>query len=111
LVERYDESMTVLEDLLSRRSVSIDLSYPSKLNTSEKSSNLKVPDVRIPNDFIDLDSELYKFANFCLDLHISLIPNFHKRLNSFKNRCAQKQETLYEFEARITNEKWYYLGQ
>jgi hypothetical protein len=110
VVERYDESMTVLEKLLSLNLVNIDLSYPRKLNQSTKSQTHLIPDVEAPDEYIQQDKELYEFANFNLDLEISLIPNFADLLRDFKARCKLNKLSPDDFNAPISNENWHLIG-
>jgi hypothetical protein len=109
IVERYDESMTVLEFLLKQNGIDLDLSYPDALNANEQSRAIKVNELAIPNDFIDLDHELYKIANERLNYYISIVPNFGMYLTQFRKRCKEFQKTRHEFAEKITNERWHIL--
>ena len=109
IVERYDESMTVLEFLLKQNGIDLDLSYPDALNANKHSHENKVKELTIPNDFIDLDQELYKIVNERLNYYISIVPNFGMRITQFRKRCKEFQRTRHEFAEKITNERWHIL--
>lgn len=110
VVERYDESMTVLEKLLSLNLLTVDLSYPRVLNKNTEAQFQMEPDVTVPDDYIQLDEALHKVANFHLDLQISLIPNFADLLRDFRARCKLHRTSPDDFSAKIVNEKWHLIG-
>lgn len=109
IVERYDESMTVLEFLLKQNGIDLDLSYPDALNANKHSYANKEKEHTIPNDFIDRDQALYKIANERLKYYISFVPNFEMRLTKFRKRCKEFQSTRHEFAKKISNERWHIL--
>jgi hypothetical protein len=109
VVERYDESMTVLEKLLGLNLLNVDLSYPRILNKNVESQIQTVPDVTVPDDYIRKDEALYKAANFYLDLQISLIPNFKDLLSDFRARCKLHRLNPHDFNSKISNENWYLI--
>jgi|GEM_PF-4910896 len=109
VVERYDESMTILELILRQRSIEIDLSYPVPLNQKNQSSEELEPDVGVPKDFVNIDTFLFQLANVRLDSHISLFPNFSISLDNFKARCRQFNEPPELFSSRIQNENWLFI--
>ena len=110
VVERYDESMTVLEELLSLNLLTFDLSYPRILNKYIESQFQMIPDVTVHDDYIRQDELLHKAANFYLDLQISLIPNFADLLSDFRARCEQHQTKPNDFNLEISNESWHLIG-
>ena len=110
VVERYDESMTVLEKLLSLNLLTVDLSYPRILNKNTEAQFQMKPDATVPDDYIRLDEALHKFANFHLDLQISLIPNFADLLRDFRARCKLHRTSPHDFNSKIVNEKWHLIG-
>ncbi|MGB1142728.1 MAG: hypothetical protein ACPG1A_17645, partial [Halioglobus sp.] len=102
IVERYDESMVVVEDLLKADFPAIDLSYVRQ-NTSRKSGSGSF-DERIAGimerlgdlqrEVIDqnsLDLALYRLANSRLDEQVAAIADFDERLEAFRTRCANRQ--------------------
>jgi len=109
VVERYDESMTMLELLLRQRSIEVDLSYPVPLNQKRESSDELEPDVGIPKDFVNIDAFLFQLANLRLDYYISLFSDFPTSLDNFKARCRQFNEPPELFSSRIRNENWLYV--
>ena len=58
VVERYDESMTILELILRQQSMEIDLSYPVPLNQKRETFSAMEPDVGIPKEFVNIDTYL-----------------------------------------------------
>ena len=109
VVERYDESMVVLEDLLKRNSVIVDLSFPALINKAEKLKSDTDLEREIPADFVNIDRELLRLANIRLDLQISLIPNFQDLLRNFKARCKLSKENSKLFEARVVTDNWQFV--
>ena len=107
VVDRYDETMTVLEKLLSLNLLNVDLSYPRVINKNEESQ--LTPDVTVPDDYIRQDEALYRAANFYLDLQISLIPNFKDLLGEFRARCKLHKLSQDEFASKISNENWHLI--
>ena len=109
VVERYDESMTILELLLRQRGMEIDLSYPVPLNQKRETSVAMEPDVEIPNEFVNIDTFLFQLANVRLDIYISLFPDFSESLDNFKARCRHFNEPSELFSSRIENKNWLYI--
>ena len=110
VVERYDESMTVLEKLLGLNLLNVDLSYPRILNKNNVESKIRmIPDVTVPDDYIQQDEVLYKVANFYLDLQISLIPNFKDLLSDFRARCKLHRIKPHDFNSKISHEYWHLI--
>ena len=110
VVERYDESMTVLEELLRLNSLTVDLSYPRILNKYMESEFQMIPDVTVPDDYIRQDELLRKSANFYLDLQISLIPKFADLLSDFRARCKLHRTNPNDFNSKISNGNWHLIG-
>jgi hypothetical protein len=109
VVERYDESMTILELILRQRAMEIDLSYPVPLNQKRETSVAMEPDVGIPNEFVSIDTFLFQLANVRLDFYISLFPDFSESLDNFKARCRHSNEPSELFSSRIQNENWLHI--
>jgi len=109
VVERYDESMTILELILRQRAMEIDLSYPVPLNQKRETSVAMEPDVGIPNEFVNIDTFLFQLANVRLDFYISLFPDFSESLDNFKARCRQFNEPPELFLSRFQNQKWLHI--
>jgi tetratricopeptide (TPR) repeat protein len=103
VLDRYEESMVVLEEQLSPIFGNIDLSFVRANITDKdigKSIEEKVEAIldslpkelakrAIEKNFYDL--KLYKMANDLLDIKISTIEDFENRLESFKYRCGLKK--------------------
>ncbi len=99
VVDRYDESMVVFEEYLKQFFPNIDLSYIRR-NVTDTDMNTSVEEkvekllqeldeplqelVKRKNVF---DLKLYERANVLLDLKISKIMDFEKKLDHFKERC------------------------
>ena len=109
VVERYDESMTILELILRQRAMEIDLSYPVPLNQKRGTSVAMEPDVGIPNEFVNIDTFLFQLANVRLDFYISLFPDFSESLDNYKARCRQFNEPPELFSSRFQNENWLHI--
>ena len=89
VVERFDESMVLLEHRLDKRGIQIDLSYPSIQNSTKD-----VKQKKELNDFskfaypsTDADTWLWKMANDKMDYQIRKIPSFNDKLKNYKERC------------------------
>jgi hypothetical protein len=109
LVERYEESMTLLELILRQKSIAIDLSFPMVLNKYEKHDSESVPDCEVPNPLVVHDNALYDLANSRLDFYISMFPEFERNLRNYKARCRSFTDNLEEYKSRIYNDNWYYI--
>ena len=109
VVERYDESMTILELILRQRSMEIDLSYPVPLNQKRETFFAMEPDVGIPKEFVNIDTYLYQLANVRLDFYISLFPDFSESLDNYKARCRQFNEPPELFSSRFQNVNWLHI--
>lgn len=99
IVDRFDESMVYFEHSLKAKFPRIDLAYVRQ-NVSEGGlSSLSVSDkvaavidelgsgAALLQDSNKADLGLYSLANDALSRHISLIPDFDKKLEGFRNRC------------------------
>jgi len=103
VLDRYEESMVVLEEQLSPIFGNVDLSFVRANITDKdigKSIEEKVEAIldslpkelakkAIEKNFYDL--KLYKMANDLLDIKISTIADFEERLENFKYRCGLKK--------------------
>jgi len=110
VVERYDESMTVLEQVINQNYRKIDLSYPSALNTSAATGSESGMNAEIPHYFTRLDTALHELANTRLDLYISTYPNFSELLSNFQARCQAKRGEKQSIPPKIKNKNWYFVG-
>ena len=93
LVERYDESMVIIEHRMKQRDVIVDLSYPQKANTT---SNIlpkkKIPDLRrFAYPSIDCDQWIWDLTNSKIDEEIKGIKSFDKKLQNFHERCKESK--------------------
>ena len=91
VVEKFDESMVVLENKLKMRDIDIDLSYPTIENsTSEHKSTNKIKNLqRLAYPSIDTDLWLYEKAILNLNMEIEKIKDFNKKLALYKKRCKE----------------------
>jgi len=98
VVERLDESLVAVEEILRPYFQKIDLSYIKQNVSLERVGNLaeRLEQGRsdIGNTLMDefiqknkFDSLLHKFANEELDLRIKNIKGFESKLEDFNNRC------------------------
>lgn len=110
LVERYEESMTLLELILRQKSIAIDLSYPMMLNKFENHGSESVPDCEVPNSLVKHDNALYNLANNRLDFYKSMFPEFERSLRNYEARCRSFKENLEVYKSRIYNENWIYIS-
>ena len=90
-VERFDESMVLLENLIREQGKSIDLSYPQVQNQTSDDENDKSAFDGISNELLhDLTSEdnsLVARVNKYLDEKIANCDNFGYLLDNYKKRC------------------------
>lgn len=88
-VERFDESMVLIEKRMLDRGLNIDLSYPNKKNTTShvKKNYNKENLLRFAYSSIDLDLWLLKYTNNMIDKEISKYDDFDEKLKDFKKRC------------------------
>lgn len=99
VVERYDESMVIFEDVLTPFFPEIDLSYVIQNKTSNHVNFDSNNKIKITNELEDihdhllkknnLDLEIYRFANSIIDKRIQSIKNFSVKLEKFRDRCIQ----------------------
>jgi hypothetical protein len=91
LVERYDESMVLIEERLKKRGIIKDLSYPQKANTTENIlKNRKIQDLhRYSYTSIDCDHWLWSFANKKMDDEIKRMDSFDEKMLNFNERCKK----------------------
>lgn len=102
LIERYDESLVVIEDALSSDFPGIDLSYSRPLNVdkeNQKKGTRRGKDElerEIGHDLLRkleetyAEREVYDRISLALDSRILSMHNFHEKLDGFKARCAAK---------------------
>lgn len=92
-VERFDESMVLLEYLLEQSGHILDLAYPSKLNTRKHEERTE-SDMRAYHasstwlePAVEVDRFLVEKVNEVLDSKIQKCAGFSNRLDSYKKRC------------------------
>lgn len=102
LIERYDESLVVIEDALSSDFPCIDLSYSRPLNADEESQKKGVQrgknelERQIGHDLLrELEAtyaerEVYDRISLELDSRVLHVRNFQEKLDAFKARCAAR---------------------
>jgi len=88
-VERFDESMVLIEQRLKRRAVNVDMSYPSRRNTTThlKKTIIKNNFERFAYPATDVDIWLLDLANKKIDQEISSYSNFDILLEDYRLRC------------------------
>jgi hypothetical protein len=111
VVERYDESMAVLEQVIKQKFRFIDLSYAFALNIDEAVGPKIETGMDVPMRFTHLDAILHKLANARLDMFISTYPNFAELLTDFRYRCKSKRLEEQVLSPQIENENWHYIGK
>lgn len=105
LVERYDESLVVIEDMLGEYFLGLDLSYGSPLNVGRlKSGNTLAHNIgeverQLGKDLAERLSNmgaqsenLYARIEEELNSRILHISNFHSKLDAFRMRCKARQK-------------------
>ena len=102
VVDRYDESMIVLEDYLAPYFPQIDLSYVRRnVTDTDFDTSVEVKSQRLldelPTDLAravqeknQLDMTLYQKANELLDQKLAAIADVGQRLAEFKERCRRR---------------------
>lgn len=102
LVERYDESLVVIEDALSSDFPGIDLSYSRPLNVDKESQKKGTQrgkdelEAQIGHDLLrELEAvyaerEVYNQISSELDSRVLRVRNFKEKLDGFKARCAAR---------------------
>ncbi|QEY31826.1 hypothetical protein EVJ50_05790 [Synechococcus sp. RSCCF101] len=95
LVERYDESMVVIEHALEALGQPLDLAYPEPQNRSARpsGSNGASGDPMAQALFVtELDLSLHERAEAQLNRRIAAIEGFPARLAAFRERCGRLAE-------------------
>ncbi len=102
IVERYDESMVLIEERLKARGIKKDFSYPQKANTTKNIfPNMKIPNLRkfsFPST--DCDYWLWNLVNKKMDDEIKRIESFEEKLQDFNERC--KNSKFLEKKGKVT---------
>lgn len=102
-VERFNESMVIIEERLKKRNINIDLSYPNKTNTTShlaKANQFKNIE-KFSYPAVDIDLWLVKKVNKMMDIEINNISNFDKKLSNYHERCklssfnAKKSDVIH----------------
>jgi hypothetical protein len=109
LVERFDESLVLLEELLLKSyDLKLDLSYPRAQNKSIKNDlveNKYFISEDVLNEVTHKDFLLYDRVRKDIDTKISLTVNFNKKLAEFKKRCLNLKNQNLEVSVKSPN-KW-----
>jgi len=115
VVDRFDESLVVAEELLKQNFADIDLSYIKQNISPNRRDKLseRLDDVKSlveENVFSstvkvnELDLELYSAANMELDNRLKKIKNLDAKLEDFRDRCKSAYDNLPE-SGRILRNK------
>lgn len=91
LVERYDESLVVLEALLQQLGLSWNLAYPQRLNTTPSTGSAALEEQHrstpVGMAVTELDLSLYRRVELRLEEHLAAISDWESRLADFRQRC------------------------
>lgn len=92
VVERYDDSLLVLEALLEAQGTPLDLAYAFARNTTEATPQDRADEqaLRGHGDLFmtELDRSLRRRADERLDRHLAALADLDDRRRSFRQRCA-----------------------
>lgn len=92
VVEHFDESMVLLEDILKKQNINIDLSYPKVLNTTKDVKRKNEADfIKFGYSSLDSDMWLHSKAIENLNSKIRKTENFEEKLQDYKKRCSQSK--------------------
>ena len=108
VVERYAESMVVIEFLLSNKG--FDFRGDASLKENTMPTVEVPPDVEIPKDYINIDEILYQRCSSMLDTYTLMIPNFADRLHEIENRI-QNQTDLDKYRLSLKRENHVVVDQ
>lgn len=96
LVERYDESIVLLEHRLEELGCPMDLAYPQALNTTSSHHGddqpLEEPPDEIWQALCGIDQQLYQRVSAHLQARIDQLPDHPERLTAFRDRCRSLRE-------------------
>lgn len=109
LVEKFDESLVLLEELLLKSyDLKLDLSYPKAQNKSIKNDlvgNKYSISEDVLNKVTQKDFLLYDRVRKDIDAKISLTVNFNKKHAEFKERCLNLKRQNLKVSVKSPN-KW-----
>ena len=116
LVERYNESMVVLEDALREYFPGLDLSYGAPLNVGEHrkggTTSRHMQDLKreigtdLVEDLVEMGTwsdGLYSKIDKELDSRVSRVDNFRSKLEDFKSRCRERCDVAPSGRAPATH--------
>ena len=106
LVERFDESLVLLERKLTGLGIEFDASYPSPQNRGTPRSENRAP--RVPKDMTELDDVLYDRVAQQLELDLQEA-HFPAALWDFQRRCESLRANPPEVRVAGPDE-WTYLA-
>jgi len=119
VVERFDESLVVLEEKLEKMGCPLDLSYPTAMNIGSSSQSSLEEQGAEANDeplwlvnLVETDAVTLKRSLAALDSAINRIPDFDERKAAFLNRCIElrnSEAVRRSVRLRPANE-WTLLG-
>ena len=114
LVERYDESLVVMEDTLGEHFPGLDLSYGRPLNAGRSqpdgtpAQDMLGIERRLGTDLVEglarmgaQSERLYAKMNTELDSRVSRVANFHGRLGAFRERCRARRDAGDDARPRV----------
>lgn len=113
VVERYDDSLLVLEALLAARGTPLDLAYAFARNTTEATPQDRADEQALHSHgdlfMTELDRSLRRRADERLDRHLAALPDLDDRRQGFRRRCAALAADPPDPTLR-GQEHWDYLG-
>jgi len=119
VVDRFDESLVVAEELLKQNFSDIDLSY-IKLNVSpnrrdklskrlDDLKSLVEEEVFSSTEKVnELDLDLYATTNMELDNRLKKIKNLDEKLEDFRNRCRMAYDSTQKSSRFLRNDRILY---
>lgn len=106
VVERFDESMVLLEMILRERGIPFDGSYAKALNINPRSDEILTG---IPLDLIELDEVLHGRALRHLSFLVQQVEDFPQRLVEFRERCVSQSASGFSSPVPKPDE-WHYVN-
>jgi len=84
-VDRYAESLVIIQHLLDLRGIEFH-AFVSTENAAIASEDKALPDVPIPEEYVNVDNLLYRRCNELINAFRDVIPDFELRLEALEQR-------------------------
>ncbi len=104
VVERFDESLIVIERLLAAAQITFDAAYPSAMNKSETGERFS----GIPISAVELDDVLHDRAVTQLEHWMTNLAITERTVREFRERCASLTKSNTDVSL-MTPDQWTYL--